>query len=69
LAGHPAAALACSLAKKRNVYVSEGALPRHMPLFAVWLIIVTLGMGEMTCLPAQALGPIAKHLLIFGPPQ
>jgi K+-transporting ATPase ATPase A chain len=65
----PTLALPGSLARKRNVYVSEGALPTHTPLFAVWLMIVTLGMGAMTCLPALALGPIAEHLLIFGPLQ
>jgi potassium-transporting ATPase potassium-binding subunit len=65
----PTLALAGSLARKRNVYVSEGVLPTHTPLFAIWLILVTLGMDAMTCLPALALGSIAVHLLIFGPPQ
>ena len=65
----PTLALAGSLARKRNAYVSQGALPTHAPLFAVWLIIVTLGMGAMNCPPALPLGPFAEHLLIFGPPQ
>jgi potassium-transporting ATPase potassium-binding subunit len=65
----PTLALAGSLARKRNVYVNEGPLPTHTPLFTVSLIFVTLGMGAMTCLPALALGPIAEPLLIFGPPQ
>lgn len=65
----PTLALAGSSARKRHVYISEGTLPTHTPLFAVWLIIMTLGMGARTCLPALALGPIAEHLLIFGPLQ
>lgn len=65
----PTLALAGSLARKRNVYVSEGALTTHTPLFAVWLTIVTLGMGAINCPAALAFGPIAEHLLIFGPLQ
>ena len=62
----PMLALAGSLAGKRHVYASAGALPTHTPLFAVWRIIVTLGIGAMTFLPALALGPIVEHLLLFG---
>jgi K+-transporting ATPase ATPase A chain len=62
----PTLALAGSLARKRNVYISEGALPTHTPLFGVWLVILTVGMGALTFLPALALGPIVEHLLMVG---
>jgi K+-transporting ATPase ATPase A chain len=60
----PTLALAGSLAAKKIVHVSEGALPTHTPLFAVWLMIVTISVGAMTFLPALALGPIVEHLFM-----
>jgi len=33
---------------------------------AVWLILVTVGTGAMTFLPALALGPVVEHLLMVG---
>jgi potassium-transporting ATPase potassium-binding subunit len=62
----PTLALAGSFAAKKVVHVSEGALPTHTPLFAVWLMVVTLATGAMTFLPALALGPIMEHLLMNG---
>jgi K+-transporting ATPase ATPase A chain len=62
----PTLALAGSLARKNIVHVSEGSLPTHPPLFGLWLIVVTLGMGAMTFLPALALGPIVEYLLMVG---
>jgi K+-transporting ATPase ATPase A chain len=62
----PILALAGSLARKRIVHVSEGALPTHTPLFALWLILVVLGVGAMSFLPALALGPIVEQLLPAG---
>ena len=58
----PILALAGSFTRKRTIYVSEGALPTHTPLFVFWLMIVTMAMGAMTFLPALALGPIVEHL-------
>jgi K+-transporting ATPase ATPase A chain len=57
----PILALAGSFARKRTVYVSEGSLPTHTPLFVFWLMVVTMAMGAMTFLPALALGPIVEH--------
>jgi K+-transporting ATPase ATPase A chain len=65
----PTLALAGSLARKPTIYVSAGALPTHTPMFAIWLMVVTLSIGGMTFLPALALGPVAEHLLNFGSPQ
>jgi len=62
----PTLALAGSFAAKKVVHVSEGALPTHTPLFAVWLMVVTLTMSAMTFLPALALGPIVEYLLMAG---
>ncbi|NGZ10069.1 MAG: potassium-transporting ATPase subunit KdpA [Nitrospira sp. LK70] len=60
----PILALAGSFAAKKIVHISEGALPTHMPLFAVWLMIVTVVVSAMSFFPALALGPIAEHLLM-----
>jgi K+-transporting ATPase ATPase A chain len=59
----PTLALAGSLARKRILHVSDGAFPTHTPIFALWLILVVLGVGAMCFLPALALGPIAEHLM------
>jgi len=65
----PILALAGSLARKPTIHVSAGALPTHTPMFAIWLMVVTLSIGGMTFLPALALGPIAEHLLNFDIPR
>ena len=62
----PLLALAGSFARKKIVHVSEGTLPTHTPLFAVWLIVVTIGISALTFLPALALGPIVEHLFMVG---
>ena len=62
----PILALAGSLARKKIVHVSEGTLPTHTPLFAVWLMVVTLTISALTFLPALALGPVVEHLLMIG---
>jgi len=59
-------ALAGSFAAKKVVHVSAGALQTHSPMFAVWLMIVILGISAITFLPALALGPIVEHLLMVG---
>ena len=62
----PTLALAGSLARKKTLHISEGTLPTHTPLFAVWLILVVLSVGAMSFLPVLALGPIAEHLFMKG---
>jgi K+-transporting ATPase ATPase A chain len=62
----PTLALAGSLARKNTVHVSEGSLPTHTPVFAIWLIVVVLGMGAISFFPVLALGPLVEYLLLFG---
>lgn len=62
----PTLALAGSFAAKKVIHVSEGALPTHTPLFAVWLMVVILLISALTFLPALALGPVVEHLLMIG---
>ena len=62
----PILALAGSFAAKTVVHVSEGALPTHTPLFAIWLMIMTIVVSAMMFLPVLALGPIVEHLLMAG---
>ena len=62
----PTLALAGSLARKNTLHISEGTLPTHTPLFALWLILVYLRVGAMSFLPALALGPIVEHLFYEG---
>jgi K+-transporting ATPase ATPase A chain len=62
----PTLALAGSLARKETIHTSEGALPTHTLLFGFWLLLVVLGVGAMSFLPALALGPIAEHLISAG---
>jgi K+-transporting ATPase ATPase A chain len=61
----PTLALAGSFASKKVVHVSEGALPTHTSLFAVWSMIVIVVVSAMNFLPALALGPIAEYLLMI----
>jgi K+-transporting ATPase ATPase A chain len=60
----PTLALAGSLARKKAVHISEGTLSTHTPLFAVWLLIVVIGVGALSFLPVLALGPVAEHFLM-----
>ncbi len=62
----PTLALAGSLARKKTVHTGEGALPTHTPLFVLWLVVILLGVGALTFLPALALGPIVEHLLLMS---
>jgi K+-transporting ATPase ATPase A chain len=62
----PILALAGSFAAKKVVHVSEGSLPTHSPLFAIWLVVVILTTSALTFLPALALGPIIEHLVMAG---
>jgi K+-transporting ATPase ATPase A chain len=62
----PTLAIAGSLARKKVVPISPGTLPTHTPLFMVMLIGVVLIVGELTFIPALALGPIVEHLLMIG---
>jgi potassium-transporting ATPase potassium-binding subunit len=60
----PTLALAGSLARQKNVPVSDGTLPTHTPLFIAWLIVVVLIVGALNFFPALALGPIVEHFML-----
>jgi len=59
----PTLAIAGSLAAKRIVPASAGTLPTHTPLFIAWLIAIVVIVGALVLFPADALGPIAEHLM------
>jgi K+-transporting ATPase ATPase A chain len=50
--------------KVRNVEVSRGQLSTTTPLFGVLLAATALVVTALTFVPADALGPIAEHLLL-----
>ncbi|MEZ4590624.1 MAG: potassium-transporting ATPase subunit KdpA [Chloroflexota bacterium] len=60
----PVLAIAGSLARKQTVPASAGTLPTDSPLFVGWLIAIVLLVGALAFLPALALGPIVKQLLL-----
>jgi K+-transporting ATPase ATPase A chain len=62
----PVLALAGSLARKKKIPASAGTLPTHTPLFMAWLVAVILIVGALVFFPADALGPIVEHLMLFG---
>ncbi len=62
----PTLALAGSLARKKIVPTSAGTLPTHTPLFVVLLIGVVIIIAALVFFPANALGPIVEHLLLYG---
>ena len=55
-------ALAGSLARQREVPVTEGTLPTHRPLFVGLLTGVVVLLVALTYFPAMALGPLAEGL-------
>jgi K+-transporting ATPase ATPase A chain len=57
----PVLCIAGSLASKKVVPASEGTLPTHGTLFAVFLAATILIMGGLTYLPALSLGPVAEY--------
>lgn len=56
-------AIAGSLAAKKRVPVTGGAMPTHGPLFVVLLIGTVLLVGLLTFVPGLALGPIVEQLM------
>ena len=54
--------LAGSLARQREVPVSEGTLPTHRALFVLMVTGVAVIVVALTYLPALALGPLAEGL-------
>jgi K+-transporting ATPase ATPase A chain len=61
----PALALAGALAGKKSVPESSGTFTTHSPIFVALLIGVIIIVGALTFLPADSLGPIVEHLLVF----
>ncbi|MHB8146539.1 MAG: potassium-transporting ATPase subunit KdpA [Vulcanimicrobiaceae bacterium] len=61
----PALALAGSLAGKQRVPEGVGTFTTYSPIFVVLLIGVIVIVGALTFLPADALGPVVEHLLLF----
>src|SRR5579875_299304 len=61
----PVFALAGSLAGKRAVPFSSGTFKTTTPLFVALLIGVVVLVGLLTFLPADSLGPIVEHLLMY----
>ena len=61
----PVLAIAGSLAAKKRLAPSAGALPTDGPLFVMLLAVTVLLVGALTFLPALALGPIAEHLQLW----
>ena len=59
-------AIAGSLAAKKRIPPSAGALPTHTPLFVVLLIGTVIVVGALTFLPSLALGPVVEHLQMVG---
>jgi K+-transporting ATPase ATPase A chain len=62
----PTLAIAGSLARKKTVPASAGTLPTHTPLFIAWLVAVVVIVGALVFFPADALGPIAEHLMMVS---
>ena len=61
----PALALAGSLAGKQRVPEGVGTFTTYSPIFIALLIGVIVIVGALTFLPADALGPVVEHLLLF----
>jgi K+-transporting ATPase ATPase A chain len=60
----PLLAIAGSLAAKKQVPISAGTFPTHVPLFVGLLVGVVLIVGALTYFPALSLGPIVEHLML-----
>ena len=60
-------AVAGSLAAKKRLAPTAGTMPTHGPTFVVLLIGTVLLVGVLTFVPALALGPVAEHLMLWGP--
>lgn len=62
----PMLALAGSLVEKRPVAAGAGTFSTASPTFVLLLLGTILIVGALTFLPADALGPIADHYLLYA---
>ncbi len=62
----PILAIAGSLAAKPKLPESAGSFPTHGPLFIGLLIGVIIILGGLQYLPADTLGPLADHYLLYA---
>jgi len=62
----PILAIAGSLAAKPKLPESSGSFPTHGPLFVGLLIGVIIILGGLQYLPADTLGPLADHYLLYA---
>ena len=61
----PILAIAGSLAAKPKLPASAGTFPTTGPLFIGLLIGVIIILGGLQFMPADTLGPIAEHFLLY----
>lgn len=61
----PILAIAGSLAMKPKLIQSAGTFPTHGPLFIGLLVGVIIILGGLQFLPADTLGPLADHFLLY----
>ena len=62
----PTLALAGFFAAKPRNDSTRGTLRTDTALFGVLLIVNIIIVGALTFLPADALGPVAEHLVMLG---
>jgi K+-transporting ATPase ATPase A chain len=62
----PILAIAGSLAAKPKLPESAGTFPTHGPLFIGLLVGVIIILGGLQFLPADTLGPLAEHFLLYA---
>ncbi len=62
----PILAIAGSLAAKPKLAESTGTFPTHGPLFIGLLVGVIIILGGLQFLPADTLGPLAEHYLLYA---
>ena len=62
----PILAIAGSLAAKPKLPESVGTFPTHGPLFIGLLVGVIIILGGLQYLPADTLGPLADHYLLYS---
>ncbi|GAN81032.1 potassium-transporting ATPase subunit KdpA [Acidocella aminolytica] len=62
----PVLAIAGSLAAKPKLAESAGTFPTTGPLFTFLLIGVIIILGGLQFMPADTLGPIAEHFLLYA---
>lgn len=62
----PILAIAGSIAMKPKLAGSIGTFPTHGPLFIRLLIGVIIILGGLQFLPADNLGPLADHFLLYA---